>query len=622
MENTLNYQFNYALPAVSSPPRVDRNATVFASEVGVVASLSSQECAFQVRRSGEMHVMTFQVLQAMDQCREFRTLDEHVARVQSSISALAGKRDDVKRVLDSLVERRLLISNKDFVARLGSANARPQPPLRAIFIRGCDRPEQLGRLLQSLTEYERKFRANRRYVLLDDSILAANVNEQRDLLREFARNTGCKTSYIGRAESAKLVEKFCKALPDAKATIQQLLSRSAHPQAQRFGGGRGYNMALLLSAGMRLFLLDDDLRLPLRQRTDAGRGLDPNPNSRVRVSFSASMDDAFAFGDEVADDPFELHLQNCGQPLGALTQSRYPLDPSSLYGLNLSRIELLAPESRIVATQSGTYGSTRTANSQWLYYRLDADSRAEFWADRASYQRNMEGHHIVYAVNSARVLSEWGFTPFSLDNSELLPCTNAVGRGEDSLAAALTHFCHPNALTLEVPEAIGHMQEVARKRSDRTLAAHAAHANYFLRDFVKRQFGLFSAADPTRRLHLLADVMRDLAFATTNDRIAHLREYLNYARADIIDSIQHEIEALQDAPLYWQADARAIVQANARALLAKTPPSLSEWPEDIDDAGCATALATELNGMADSLEHWPEIWRYAAEQSERLLTSL
>src|SRR5438128_1830738 len=104
MENTLNYQFNYALPPVTpATPKIDPNAPTFASEDGLVASLSSQECVFQVRRSGETHVMTFQVLQAMDQCREFRTLDEHAARIQSSIPALASKREDVRRVLDSLV---------------------------------------------------------------------------------------------------------------------------------------------------------------------------------------------------------------------------------------------------------------------------------------------------------------------------------------------------------------------------------------------------------------------------------------------------------------------------------------------------------------------------------------
>ena len=58
---------------------------------------------------------------------------------------------------------------------------------------------------------------------------------------------------------------LAEAKPQAKAVTARLLERDAHPHAQRFGGGRGWNMALLLSAGARMALLDDDLTLPLRR---------------------------------------------------------------------------------------------------------------------------------------------------------------------------------------------------------------------------------------------------------------------------------------------------------------------------------------------------------------------
>jgi hypothetical protein len=136
---------------------------------------------------------------------------------------------------------------------------------------------------------------------------------------------------------------------------------------------------------------------------------------------------------------------------------------------------------------------------------------------------------------------------------------------------------------------------------------------------VQRQFGVFQAADADARMHTLACVLRDLAAAGERARIAHLREYLSYARADIIDRIQHQMEAATDAPVYWQADAREIVQANARALLANAPPRLGDWAEGIDAAGCARALTQECEAMAGACEHWPALWKYAAEQGEKLL---
>ena len=493
--------------------------------------------------------------------------------------------------------------------------------MRMVFIRACDRPQQLAQLLITLTDYERRFRAGRRYVLLDDSVLQSNIDEQRDLLREFARTTGCTVHYIGHAERAKILDKLAREFPQAKATIAALLVRDKSAKMQRFGGGRGWNMALLLSAGARLSLLDDDLRLSLKRPPFARAGLDPNPSAPVQAAFLANMEEAFGYGEEVELDPFELHLDACGQMLGALTREAYPLARQALRGLNLSRLDILSAPSRVIATQLGTYGSARTENALWLY-RLEGRSREEFWRERASYLRNAEAQHIWTGVAQAQAKEVTGFTPFTLDNSRMLPCTNPLGRGEDSLWSALTRQTHPDAVVFDMPEGIGHVQESPRARSALTRGTMVPRVNHFLRDYVQRQFGLYKSADPAQRLRLSADVFRDLAGATPNERIANLREYLSYVRADLIDSTQHQIEAATEAPVYWQADARAIVESNAKALLAKSPPRLGEWAEDIDDNGCAAALASEADGMADALETWPMLWRYAAEQGEKLLRTL
>jgi hypothetical protein len=618
----LSYQFNYTLPPLNAAaPKIDPNAPTYASEDGMVASLSSQECIFQIRRTGEPHVMTFQVLQAMDQCREFRTLEEHVARIQSTQPALANKRDDVRRVLESLVQRQLLVSDAGFVEHLAASAPIAQAPMRAVFIRACDRPQQLAHLLTTLVDYERRFRADRRYVLLDDSVLQASINEQRDLLREFARTTGCKVHYIGNAERTKIVDKLVREFPRAKTATQNLLMRDKNASTQRFGGGRGWNMALLLSAGSRLALLDDDLRLNLKRPPFARAGLDPNPNPLVEASFMANMEEAFGYGEDVDLDPFALHLDACGQMLGALTRTAYPLSRQALRGMNLSRLELLSAPSRVVATQIGTYGSGRTENGLWLY-RLEGRSREEFWRERASYLHATEAQHVWFGVAQAQPKEVTGFTPFTFDNSLLLPCTNPVGRGEDSLWSALTRYNHPEAIVLELPDGIGHVQESQRARSNLTRGVFVPRVNMYLRDCIQRQFGLYKSADPGQRMRLMAEVLRDLSGATVKESVAGLREYMSYIRADIIDRMQHQIEAATEAPIHWQADARAIVESNAKALLAKAPPRLAEWPEDIDDASCAKALATELNGVADMLEHWPTLWRHAAEQGEKLLGAL
>jgi hypothetical protein len=619
MATNFSFHATYPMqPTALGSRSVDPDAPLYASEDGSVASLSSQECIFLNKRSGETHVMTFQVLQAMDQCREFRSLDEHIARIESTIAGLAGKREDVRRVLDSLIQRGLLVSDSTFLNRLDRTPDEEPAAMRGVFIRACDRPEQFSRLITSLTEYERQHRAGRRYFVLDDSSLAAHANEQRDVLREFARGTGCKVHYFGRSETAKLAERLCKETSCASGAVHRLLLRDAHPHAQRFGGGRGWNLAMLLSAGARMALLDDDLLLPLRRPEHARPGMDPNPLVRQTAKFLPNMEQALRAGEEVHDDPFELHLRACGRGVGRLLATDYTIDRNALRGINMGRLDLYTARAHVVSTQAASYGSSRSAFGLWLY-QLEGEARAEFWRDRESYLRNCEAQSIVQGTTQAQVMAVAGYTPLTIDNSRMLPCSNPVGRGQDSLAGAVTRFCHPEAVSLTLPEAIGHVQESARNRSRRTLAEHVPHVNYFLRDFVQRQFDMFHAEDPGTRMQLLAQILRDLAGASERYRIAHLREYLSYARADLIDRIQHQIEAAKDAPVYWQADAREIVQANAKAMLANRAPRLSDWAEDIDEVGCARALAQECEMLAECLESWPVLWQHAEDQGDKLL---
>lgn len=618
MNSQFEYQFNYKAPAaVPAVPRVDPNAPLFASEDGVVASLSNSECLFQVKRSGATHVMTFQVLQALDQSREFRTLDEHAARIMATIPGLATQREDVTRVLDGLASRGLLVSDRAFLARVASGIEREPAPLRAVFIRACDRPDQLSHLLTSLADYERRHRANRPYVLIDDSSSKDAANRHRDLLREFARATGCKLTYIGSAERARLVERLARDVPQASSILSHLLVGEG--ARTRFGGGRSWNLAMLLSAGARAILLDDDHRLPLRRLDDARSGLDPNPSAAPVTRFHRNIENALGAGDEIEDDPFELHLGAAGRSLGALTRSQdYAIEPAALRGLSLSRLDHLDGAARIIATHHGSYGSSRTESGLWLYH-LPPGERAEFTRDRDSYLRNVEGGSVWYGRTQAHASGAASFTPFAFDNSVLLPCTNPLGRGEDALFSRVTELCHGGSLMMELAVAVGHVQEAQRKRSTRTLAVHTPRFNHFLSDFIGRQLPPFAAQDPAQRLHLLAAHLRDVAGASEEGRMRQLREYLAYTRSDLIEHVQGQYEAAADAPVYWQADVRSIVAANGKALIAKSPPRLGDWPEDADEAACARLLRDEAMQLADAYEQWPALWACAAERGERLL---
>lgn len=619
MNTTPEFQINYGnFSFAGQSPRNTQDAPRYAAIDAMIAPLSSDEYAFIAKDSGERHVLSHHVLQTLDQCREFRTIEEHVARVASVVPGLT-QHDRIRKGLEGLAATGLLVADNAYLAGLErEPDAQPRS-LHAIYIRACDRPQQLRLLLDSLANYERRFRVARNVILLDDSIEEGNRDTNRDLLREFARAVGNPVSYIGPVERAKLRQRLAKALPQAAASLEWLLDRG--PRTRRGGGGRSWNLALLLSAGRMFAMLDEDFRLPLHRHADVRPGLEPNPAVAASARFYRRLEDALAAGEEEQQDPFEVHLRVCGERLGAaIAQDDYRLSRDSLRGINLGRLEHLRGDARVLNTLNGTCGSSGTESALWLYH-LDADSRAEFWADRESYLRNIEAQSLWFGNLRAKPASQAYFTPFVFDNRQMLPCTNPDGRGEDGLASAATQFCHPGSLVVHLPLAMGHAQEADRQRSQVTMAAHTPRFNHYLRDYASNQIGLAKAADAGRRLELLGTLTADLAAADDATLVSSLSEYLGFVRADVVERLQNQFELLAaEAPVYWQADVRAIVRNNGNALLKHGAPRLADWPEEFDASACAGAARAELADMAQAWRDWPAVWNVAREQGDRLIS--
>lgn len=619
MEFNIDYGTHTITPPTAAVP-ARAAGPMYAAVDGRVASLSNSECIFQPRDGGELHVMTHQVLQALDQCREFRTLDEHVARIASVIPGLAGQGEAVRRVLGGLIERGVIRSDQQFLDRLGAETQRPALPLRALAIRACDRPAQLQLLLDSLQAHQSRFERRDPILLLDDSRNDANQQANRELLQRYASAAGAPASWIGPAQAREIASRLEKACPGTANVLAGLLQQGGRTG---FGGGRGYNLALLLTAGGALSLIDEDYLLPFHRASGAREGIEPMAWTPFAARFHGQRDAALDGGEPLAEDGLALQHGLVGASLGAVlgdATGRFRLTREQLRGHTLARLAHLRADARVIATFTGSRGSSFTSDSTWLY-QLPPESRDRFRADRDSYLRNLDADAIEYAPEQM-VARDFGlFTPFMLDNSQLLPCTSVHGRGEDGLFGVISHYMHPASLTLHLPITIGHGQESRRGRFERATQALTPGFNRFLRDWIRNQAVPARAADPAARLELLAAQMDDLASAPVSARVEVLEEYLRYVRADLIDQLQQQLLSDPKAPVYWAADLRRIVEANGRALLDGGVPRLDEWPQDIDAAGCAAQLSTQLHALAEAFRQWPLLWRTAAEMGDALLPS-
>ncbi|HET6633011.1 MAG TPA: hypothetical protein VFG73_09940 [Rhodanobacteraceae bacterium] len=614
----MEHQFNLG-PAVQPPPFIPRNdpeAPMYASVDGVAAALSNEEVVFQPRGTATSQVMTHQVLQCLDRCRAFRSLDEHIARIIREVPGLADP-SRARQGLDALVRAGLLQSDRQFTDGL---RAEPRPVVEAagVCVRACDRPAQLGRLLDSLADNEARFGAQRPLLLVDDSRDATAARDNEDLVKAYARRAGVAVHYVGSRERQKLLKQVRRALPDAAEGADWLLQQ---PE-KATGGGAAWNVAMLLTAGRCALMFDEDFELPLRRHALSRDGINLTPQAQPFARFHESLSDAVGSGEGLDEDGLATHLACLGQPLGALMQRRaYALDRQSLRGLELGRLQKLYGGARVLSTMNGTRGAHGSDAGQWLYL-LDADSRADLCRDRDAYIHNVELQSLWYGHAQAHPGEQSFFTPFALDNRELLPCTTPDGRGEDALFGTLLRLCHPQSVAFNLPLTIGHVQERARRRASRTLQAQTPGFVAFAYETLQNHFDTIHASDPARRLRMGADLLQDIAEGDEQWRVNLLHEYLNYVRADLIARLQGQLAAVPDAPVYWRTDVLEIITANARAMIQQPPPRLGNWPADVDPATSARLLSEQLQTLSRGLRAWPSLRAWADERGDRLLASL
>jgi hypothetical protein len=464
-------------------------------------------------------------------------------------------------------------------------------PLRTVVIRACDRPAQLGALLETLAGYEDRYGARRSYVVLDDSRDAANARHNAALLATFAQRTGAPTCHIDDARWAALVERFAGAVPDAGPALRFAVARRDADHV-RPGFGKGFNLAALLGAGARYVSLDEDNLLPLRRPQDAADGLEPVRLAKAPTRFFPDVDSALAAGVELDDDPFEDALDVCGH---------------------------LAPDARIVTVTHGHRGNSCSQTSHWMYL-LEGECREESWGlDEARYRRNLEGESVWHGPPRAFVQPYANFTPFAIDAARMLPPTMPDGRSEDLLFGLLISLAEPASVALHSNRTLGHRQEGARAR---TALLHEPTMPVF-NLFVAELFGAVApdpgTNDPSGTFARVAGHLRHTAAASQRDRVELMYDHVQRVRSELVRHLEAALEAAPHAPGYWVTDLLSIVEVNRRALREPPPLRFLDWTDPPPRAEAAARMRERLEAFATVLEGWPTLWEHASREGGDLL---
>lgn len=589
---------------MSADSRPDPN--LYASINGTVYPLSAEECVFRTRRDGEKHVMTLQVLKAMDRCSRFRTLDDHVRAVMESDAALQGRDEAVRRVVGALKQRGLMVSARETLDRLASVRGPTPAPLVGVFVRTGGRPRALGRLLRALRENHDRYGTELPCYVLDDCS-DRNLAGECLQLCERMRGEGIPAYWLDHEWQQDLLDILGRKAGTSPDVLDWLRPEGA---GEGFTGGRVWNLALLAAAGNRFLLLDDDI-VPVARRMDEENRLRFDSREWA-VWFHASDSDARENGQSLEFDPLAGHAEYLGAGL-AEAITRLSPEQGRLAGLDQRRLEALDPGAPVVATVSGTYGDAASGSNVWLY-TLEGASRERFWSSREAYDVNRLTRWLTRARDGYSFQSQSNFTPVGLDGGMLLPPTLPWGRNEDFLFNVLLKRVHPGARTLEFPWALGHFPETERRwkvdplKAPRTenLAAFAADALLSLEDSL-------AGGPAAHRIRYCADQLRGMAQAGVGGLRDRIDEYLLFLRSDVVSAVQRQLAENPGAPVYWAADARAVVEANGKALTASGMARLTDMPANGSDEDAVVSVQARLERFASLLEAWPALYEAARE---------
>jgi hypothetical protein len=550
-------------------------------------------------RNGKRAMVTPEVYASLLICIKFQSLDQHVANIIAKHPGMQGQQADIHKVLKKMLDDGMMISAKKVSKRLKSAvnisTLKKDAAKPVVAIITWERPQALERLLASIAANCNTKEFHRLYVI-DDSRITENISGNKALVEKFASAMDTPLRYFGQEEQDKLLNDLVMRLPDNEDAIRFLADQSRW--RSHWTSGLARNLALLVSSGHHLVMMDDDTIC------DVFSPPQPKPNIR----FSDDPREADFFGNEqewaalhqpMNPDPVNRHMQCLGltfsEALAVLGESH--LKPTGFSNATALEVSELQADSPVLMTECGSLGCPGTTRNTWLP-NMAPDSLKQMLASQEK---------TTYSLTSRKVWSgrnQPQFTPrpnmsamTGFDNRQMLPPYFPIERGEDKLFGFLLDFIFPQAVTLDFPWAIQHLPIPERewRSGDLNFTPSDSFPMFFFGMILEYKSSCRSGT-PTERLSALSAWFKDLA-ATPGDSLARMyRDCRLRDSSERLQQLNTLLTMADQTPVNWQNYLRNGIQ---------------QLSADLDKVS-RTDFPVRGLGFATALEAWPEIRKAAA----------
>ena len=569
-------------------------------------------------RNGKRAMVMPEVYASLLRCGEFQTIDQHVANIIESNPDMQGQQADMHNVLQSMLDAGIMISAKKLCDKLKhkaeTVEAGKEPAAPVVAIITWERPEALERLLASIVANCDTGKLHRLYVI-DDSRKAENISRNQALVAKFAPDIRTPLNYFGQDEQQSLLGDLAKQLPEHENAIRFLADQSRW--RDHWTSGLARNLALLLSCGRRLVMMDDDCIC------DVYHPRQPKPNITFsddprEAEFFANEQDWATRHQELNPDPVDRHMQCLGltfsEALSVLGQNH--LIPAGFKNSNPLLSSELQVDSPVLITECGSLGCPGTNRNTWLPdMALDSLNKMLKSEQKTS-----------NALNSRLVWSGRNHPHFSprpnmsqitgFDNRQTLPPYLPIERGEDRLFGNMLDFIFPSAITLDYPWAIPHLPIPQRQWCSEDLDFTMGDSfPIFFTGAVLAQKSACLASLPAERLNALSAWFNDLAAAPADSLAAMYRDIRLQNTSELLQHLNRLLAESESTPADWQDYLKTgIKQLNIDMDLASREDfPVKGFPASMEGAELIAFWQETWADFATALNAWPEIRKAAAE---------